>query len=183
MSLAQRPTPAKLVIGLFTADKELIVPVAEALAERYGPPDMVSPWIAFDDTDYYRTEMGGPLFRRMMAFAALIDPGALARIKEETNALEMQWAKGAERRVNIDPGYLARSRFVLATGKDHTHRIYLERGIYADLTLIFTQGGFQRLPWTYPDYAGPVLRGFLEKVRQRYLVDLQQLAEAGKRKP
>lgn len=183
MSLAQRPSPAKLVIGLFTATRDLIVPVAEALAERFGPPDLVSPWFAFDDTDYYRREMGGPLFRRMIAFSSLIDSEALVRIKEETNALESMWADAGARRVNIDPGYLVRSRFVLATGKDHTHRIHLGWGIFADLTLIYTGGKFQRLPWTYPDYGGPELRGFLEKVRRRYLTDLQRTAAAEKRKP
>ena len=38
---------------------------------------------------------------------------------------------------------------VLATGKNYTHRIYLSKGIYADLTLVFHQGSFQTLAWTY----------------------------------
>ena len=81
--------------------------------------------------------------------------------------------RGGKRRVNIDPGYMARSRFVLATGKDFAHRIYLNRGIYADLTLIYARNGFQRLPWTYPDYGSPLMMDYLEKIRRKYIVDLK----------
>jgi Domain of unknown function (DUF4416) len=169
MSRPLPPLPVKLVIGLFTADKGLIQPVAESLVAHFGRTDMVSSWFAFDDTDYYAPEMGGPLVRRILAFERLIDPGRLADIKRITNAVEMRWTDAGSRRVNIDPGLLNRARFVLATGKDYAHRIYLEQGIYADLTLIFTRGAFQILPWTYPDYGRPPVRDFLAKVRRRYL--------------
>jgi hypothetical protein len=75
--------------------------------------------------------------------------------------------------VNIDPGYLVHERFVLATGKNFTHRIHLAEGIYADLTLIYTKGAFQTLPWTYPDYADEKMLFFLEGVRKKYLVDMK----------
>ena len=39
-------------------------------------------------------------------------------------------------------------RLVLATGKNFTHRVYLSRGIWADLTLIFQKGDWLDLPWT-----------------------------------
>jgi hypothetical protein len=70
-------------------------------------------------------------------------------VKGWTNGLEERLAAGGKRRVNIDPGYLARAHLILATGKGYTHRPYLRDGIYADLTLVFQQGGFQPLPWTY----------------------------------
>ena len=34
-------------------------------------------------------------------------------------------------------------RFVLATGKNFAHRIYIGKEIYADLTLIFRKGRFE----------------------------------------
>ena len=173
MSRLQKPSPVKLVIGVFTADRSLIHAVADQLAHRFGRPDMVSPWLAFDETDYYTREMGGPLARRLFAFDRLVDPVDLVEIKVAANALEALFSRDGRRRVNIDPGYLARSRFVLATGKDHTHRIYLSRGIYADLTLIYTAGAFQRLPWTYPDYGSGPLQGYLKKIRNKYLSDLK----------
>ena len=75
--------------------------------------------------------------------------------------------------MNIDPGYLLLERFVLATGKNFTHRIYLGGGIYADLTLIYTRGDFQALPWTYPDYADPRMIRHLNQIRHRYTIDLK----------
>jgi hypothetical protein len=57
---------------------------------------------------------------------------------------------------------------VLATGKNYSHRIYLSKGIYADLTLIFHRGGFGPLQWTYKDYASPAIIPFFNDVRERY---------------
>ncbi len=62
---------------------------------------------------------------------------------------------------------------MLATGKNYSHRIYIGRGIYADLTLIYQRGAYQALPWTYPDYADQPLRRFLLAVRRKYTVDLR----------
>ena len=96
-----------------------------------------------------------------------------------TNDLESKYSRDDRRRVNLDPGYLLRERFVLATGKNFSHRIYIGRRIYADLTLIFTKGVFQTLPWTYPDYADKKMLGYLEQVRSKYVSDLKQVPLAG----
>ena len=77
--------------------------------------------------------------------------------------------------VNLDPGYLLRERFVLATGKNYSHRIYIGQGIYADLTLIYTKGRFIKLPWTYPDYAQQNMLNYLERVRNKYVIDLKRI--------
>ncbi|MFH1102367.1 MAG: DUF4416 family protein [Pseudomonadota bacterium] len=172
MSKPQIPKPVKLIIGIFLKDKNLLKSISVRLVEKFGPLDMVSKWFPFDMTDYYRSEMGSPLFRRMFAFNALIRREDLAGIKLETNALEREYMQSGRRTVNLDPGYLSREHFVLATGKNYTHRIYLGKGIYADLTLIYSKGAFQTLPWTYPDYAqGPVLN-YLQSVRVKYVFDL-----------
>lgn len=177
MSHPHPPSPAKLVIGLFMKEKDLFLPVASELADRYGAIDMISRWFPFDYTTYYEPEMGGPLHRRMVVFKQLIEQGDLSGIKRATNEIEKGHVSGTRRRVNIDPGYLLHERFVLATGKNFTHRIYLDHGIYADLTLIFTRGDFQTLPWTYPDYAGDDMIGFLREVRKKYTIDLKTVAQ------
>jgi len=168
------PEPAKLVIGYFTKDKEILVDVARKLCEPFGPPDMISPWLLVEHTDYYTPEMGVPLFRRLMAFRELIQQDALADVKLSTNELEGQFSSEGSRLVNIDPGYLLAERFVLATGKNYTHRIYLRAGIYADLTLIYRKGRFRPLDWTYPDYAGEAIISFLGSVRDRYMYQLRE---------
>ena len=73
-----------------------------------------------------------------------------------------------KRRVNLDPGYLLLSRLVLSTFKDFAHRIYLGRGVFAEVTLIFREGSFRPLPWTYPDYAAPETIALFNKAREDY---------------
>jgi len=174
MSRPQTPKPAKLVIGFFLREKALVVSVVKALTEKFGPVDIVSSMLPFNFTTYYEPEMGKPLFRRMLAFERLIKQSALSEIKRITNDLELAYLKNGKRMVNLDPGYLLRERFVLATGKNYSHRIYIGQRIYADLTLIYSKGRFMKLPWTYPDYAEQNMLIYLERVRNKYVIDLKQ---------
>jgi len=172
MSLPQPPKPAKLVVGLFMGDKALLEAAARDLSDAFGPIDLISPWFDFNFTDYYTSEMGAPLFRRVLSFREHVQQHGLTDIKLVTNGFEEKYAENGRRRINMDPGCLVRERFVLATTKNYTHRISIGRGIYADLTLIYTRGGFQTLPWTYPDYAEESMLTFLGRVRSKYLKDI-----------
>jgi hypothetical protein len=174
MSQPRTPQPAKLVIGVFTNAMETISPAAKLFMEEFGAIDLVSAWFPFTDTTYYEKEMGDGLCRRMMAFRRLVDPGSLAEIKLKTNRIEEKFSTQGRRKINIDPGCLTHERFVLATGKNYTHRIYIGAGIYADLTLVYQRGAFQTLPWTYPDYAKDNIRSFLTRVRQKYIIDMKE---------
>lgn len=165
--------PAKLVIGLIMKDRTLFEPAGAELSAGFGAVDMVSSWMPFDYTTYYEPEMGTPLFRRVLTYKKLINQEDLPEIKLATNRLEQSLARNGQRRVNIDPGYLLYERFVLASGKNFSHRIYIGSGIYADLTLIYQRGRFETLPWTYPDYADQPMLVFLTQVRRKYAVDLK----------
>ncbi len=178
MSTPRPPQPAKLVISLFMKDKELVEPVSEELIRKFGDADMVSAWLPFDYTSYYAAEMGMPLFRRMFAFKTLIQQECLAKIKLLTNEIEKKYSQESRRNINIDPGYLLLERFVLATGKNFTHRIYIGQNIYADLTLTYQKGDFRTLPWTYPDYADENMLIFLRQVRARYAANLREVSES-----
>jgi len=169
MSTPQSSKPACLVVGMFMQDQSLFEAVVRPLVDAFGELAMVSRWFDFDYTSYYEKEMGAPLYRRMISFAQLVDPSQLPDIKLTTNAIEHQFGVQDRRQVNIDPGYLVPERFILATGKNFTHRIYLNKGIFADLTLIYQKGQFQKLPWTYPDYAEHCVMSFLTNVRKYYL--------------
>ena len=173
MSRPVPPKPAKLVIGLFTKHTRLIQSVLERLQETFGQIDIISHWFAFNWTDYYAPEMGRGLQRRMTAFGPHINQADLPDIKLQTNAIEDDYTAAGCRQINLDPGYLLAERFVLATGKNYTHRIYLGQNIYADLTLIYQHGRFQALPWTYPDYTEEQMLAFLTRVRNKYLKDLK----------
>ena len=174
MSEPRPPQPAKLVVSVLLADKRFLPEVVGALVSDFGAVDLQSGWMDFAYTDYYYAEMGRPLFRRMLVFRNLIAQQHLGRIKRATNTVEQALVQDGRRRVNIDPGYLLLERFVLATGKNYSHRIYIGEDIYADLTLMFQKGGFQTLPWTYPDYAAPEMQTFLMQVRKIYARDLKQ---------
>ena len=171
MSSPRPPYPAKLVIGAFMQERKLFDLVAGELESRYGPIDIVSRWFSFDCTTYYETEMGGGLSRRMMSFQNLVPQDMLPDIKAATNELEQHYSHEDRRQVNIDPGYLLLERFVLATGKNFCHRIYVGKNIYADLTLIYQDKAFRPLPWTYPDYARSDMLEFLCRVRKKYFYD------------
>ena len=174
MSQPRSPKPAKLVIGFFLHEKSLGILIVNNLIERFGDVDIVSEWMPFDQTSYYEPEMGAPLYRRMMAFEKLVHQSELAQVKLFTNEIEKQYADNGKRAVNVDPGYMLLERFVLATGKNFAHRIYIGKRIYADLTLIFRKGRFESLPWSFPDYAGNRVQTFLMRVREKYAVDLKR---------
>jgi len=107
----------------------------------------------------------------------LASPAHLPDWKIFATFLEERFSLGGRRLVNLDPGYVARERLVLATGKNYAHRIYLNQEVYGDLTLLYEQGKFQALPWTYLDYAQGSLPELLTLVRQKYLWQLKQLAK------
>ena len=171
MSILGRPLPVKPLVSIIFAQPEVEVQLLGELQERFGPADLVSPWLPFTHTSYYAPEMGPVLQRRLMSFLHLAGPGKLPEWKLFTVNLEGRYSLGARRLVNIDPGYLLSERFVLATGKNFTHRIYIGQNIYADLTLVYQNGVFQTLPWTYPDYADRPVLTFLGQVRKKYILD------------
>jgi hypothetical protein len=168
MSIPKVPEDVKLFCSLFSPERDLLHRVITELEGLFGPIDWKSPEHLFDRTHYYEREMGGPLYRYFLAFENLIRPDDLVEIKLATNDLEMRYLRGGRRMVNIDPGYICLERLILATGKNYTHRVYLSKGIYADLTLVYHKGGFRSLPWTYKDYADPEIVSCLNTLREGY---------------
>jgi hypothetical protein len=177
MSTPKDADDVKLVASLFSPEEKILDKVTLELVASYGATDWVSPPLFFDRTRYYEKEMGWPLHRRFVSFKPLIRPEAIVDIKLQTNELERRYLQEGRRKVNIDPGYVALERLVLATGKNYTHRIHLLKGIYADLTLVFHQGSFQTLAWTYRDYADPVVIGYFNALRERYKNQLRGLSD------
>lgn len=173
MSEPRKAEDVKLISSLFSSKGSLIDDVIRELEEMFGPADWISPRLLFDRTKYYATEMGWPLHRRFISFKSLIRPDEIVEIKLATNKVEARYSQDGKRRINIDPGYISLERLVLATGKNYTHRIYLSKGIYADLTLIFHRGSFRTLDWTYRDYADPKVTDYFSDVRERYKAQIR----------
>jgi len=165
MGFLKDHAPVKLLIGMITASPELFQMVRPVLTARFGPIDFESPVYDWNHTDYYEDELGTELKRQFLFFKQALSPDALPKIKQFTNELEQRWIRKRDgtslRKINIDPGYLAPSKLVLATTKDYSHRIYLGDGIYAEVTLVFRGKSFIPLDHTYPDFrSGEYIRLF-----------------------
>lgn len=173
MSRIRLPEPVKLVMSLLSGDRALVNSVIVDLSSGAGPPDFVSELIPFTYTDYYAGEMGSFLERRLLSFETLIAPDRLPEIKLWTNDLEDRTARDGKRRINIDPGYLSSYHLILATGKGYAHRPCLRDGIYADITLLYREGAFHPLEWTYPDYREERMHEMLRSIRKKYLLQLK----------
>ncbi len=130
--------------------------------------DFVSLPINFDHTDYYEAEMGKQLKRRFVSFLKLIPIEDLYRIKLYTNRLESRYLMAKSRQINIDPGYVDLAKLVLATTKDYAHRIFLRKGIFAEVTLSFKGDSFCPNEWTYPDYCRDEYIRIFNQIRTLY---------------
>jgi hypothetical protein len=176
LSKPKEPLPAKLGIGLIYKEKTAAESGWPAIEKIWGAIDFFSEVRPFDFTGYYEKEMGRPLYRRWAFFRELVPQDQLAEIKWQSLGLEKQWMVEGKRRLNLDPGLITAERLVLATGKNFSHRIYLGKGIFGDLTLIFLKGTYQPLAWTYPDYKDEQAIGMFNRIREKYL---RQISDFG----
>lgn len=168
MGEINKPLPVKLIVGFIFKEESILLKTQKVLVRRFGKIDFKSPILEFSYTDYYEKEMGARLKRQFISFAKLISPKNLASIKNTTNAIESRFSKNNRRTINIDPGYLELSKLVLATTKDFAHRIYLNNGIYAEVTLSYRKNTFKELEWTYPDYRTTGYIEIFNKIREIY---------------
>jgi hypothetical protein len=164
--------PSKVVLLIAASSRyEQALALARQQSEaRFGPTAAVSEPFAFSETNYYAEEMGAGLKKQFWAFDEPIDPARLADIKLQTNVWEADYAAHRfhpeSRPLNLDPGYLTLAKLVLASTKDHAHRIYLGEGIYAEVTLAFRSGAWRTFEWTYPDYRRADYHQFFTRCRE-----------------
>jgi len=172
------PLPVKLVCGILFSDAALCEQALQLLSEQYGRVDYKSPLYPFDCTDYYVAEMGSPIFRQFISFQEVTSPSRLAKIKLECNDIEDRLAAAGMRKVNLDPGYMDYDKFVLASAKYNAHKIYLDLGIYADLTLRYEHGHYKPSDYAFPDFkSGRYDEAFLH-IRARFKGQLRRLLKS-----
>ena len=178
MGTPREPRPAKYFVALLSSDSELLTTVESDLAAILGAIDARSevwPWTV---SNFYEKEMGVGLLRRFLSFKPLASAGELARIKLLTQHVEDKYrdktADHPGRRVNIDPGYIDAFKVALASTKDAGQRLYLHSGIYAEATLMYFDGAFHGLAYTYADYLWPATLAFLTSLRSVYVDQLRR---------
>jgi hypothetical protein len=160
--------PVKLIIAFIFGQEQALEKAKIILKKYFGTIDFQSQPLPFVHTDYYEKELGAHLKRRFVSFQKLILPQNLPRIKSITNKIEQKLTQNTYRLINIDPGYLTLSKLILASTKDYKHRIYLNKGIYAEVTLFYQDKTFRSYEWTYPDYQSNEYIAIFNQIRQIY---------------
>jgi hypothetical protein len=164
--------PVLFVAAAFSRYPAALDWAREKTSAAWGPVALASPRFAFDATDYYQPTMGQGIENCFWAYQQLADPALLAERKLQANDWEIEYAALAghdePRPLNIDPGYLTQAKLVLASTKDHAHRIYLERGIFAEVTLFYKDRHWQYRDWTFPDYRRADYHAFFDECRKFY---------------
>jgi len=157
---------AKLIAGIMYSYEGEYERAVKGLKAEFGATEAESDAFPFDFTDYYSQEMGTGLQKRFLCFKEPVARDRLRDVKAFTNALEARFSVEGKRRVNIDPGYVTKDNLIMASTKERGHRIYLGRGIYAEVTLIFRKQKCVIPPWTYPDYRTKLARDFFLGIRK-----------------
>ncbi len=155
MAKPSSPEPALLFAGILYHDTSYLEKAKDTLLKLFGPALKETPSFDWDHSDYYREEIGGPIKKTYLFFKKLISPEEIVDIKLKTNDIENSLSVNGKRKVNLDPGYLTRSKIVLATQKNYSHRLYLSKGIYGEVTLIFKDKTYIPHIFTYTDYQDP----------------------------
>ncbi|MEO0095283.1 MAG: DUF4416 family protein [candidate division WOR-3 bacterium] len=166
MAEIREPQKVLAFAGLIFVKDFNVDSALEYFNELLGRVIKKSQVISFIHTTYYNEEMGENLFRQWVLFEKLIYPNLLIELKHKSNEIENKFLneKGG-RMINIDPGLVSLSNIILASTKNYSHRIYLGKGIYAEVTLIYKNHQFRPLEWTYPDYREETALKFFTECR------------------
>lgn len=161
--------PCVQIVGAFSRYGEALDWIWERVRCEWGDIPLLSERFAFRESEYYHKTMGEGLWKQFAICRPLYDPGQLASDKRTANQWELDYAKTVShlesRPLNIDPGYLALTKLVLASTKNREHRIYLRDGVYAEVTLAFRDQRWNAMPWTYPDYQRSDFQAFFTEAR------------------
>lgn len=146
------------------------------LRDEFGEILFESDPMPWDFSKYYSEEIGSPITRRFVFFNKPFRQDLLADAKNATRKIEKELSRDyGNRNVNLDPGYLTLAKVVLATKKDHAHRIYLRDGVFADMTLNYWTGaGYLPNPKTYRDYGSKEYIEIFNRARD-YFKENEQL--------
>ncbi len=165
-------SPVLPLLAAFSRYDEALAWAQSRTVDAWGPIALASEPFDFNDTAYYEKQMGVGLRKVFFAFERLMDPAELVERKLASNRWEEEFRAADDapesRPLNLDPGYLTEAKLVLATTKDRDHRLYLNQGVFAEVTLHFHHGEWRPREWTYPDYRRSEYHRFFTRCRDYY---------------
>ena len=162
------PGLVKFFIGILYHESQSLESAVRFIEDLFAKIDYKSSEFEFSLTDYYREELGWPIFRKFVSLTKLIDPGTLPALKISTNKVEDNLRKNGKRTVNLDPGYMDYAKVVLASAKYNGQKIYLAQGIYADPTLWYEKGTYKPYPFSFPDFKSNIYNETFLHIRALY---------------
>ena len=169
MGTIHDPLQVLPITAIFSRHPQALAWAAEKIRAEWGEVALKSEPFAFEQTHYYDVTMGTSLRKQFLVTLPLMTPDELVERKHQSNAWEELYARefphDEPRPLNIDPGYLDMGKLVLASSKDFAHRIYMARGIYAEITLFYRHGQWCDHPWTFPDYRENTYHPFFHQCR------------------
>lgn len=172
MGSVRHHPPVLHLVAVFSQFPEALAEARTWIEATWGTIALRSEEFDFRETDYYARSMGLHLKKQFVALAPLAAPEALVERKRASNEFESAMAErgtfSVDRPVNLDPGYLTESKLILASTKDHAHRIFLGQGVFAEITLAYRRHAWQGQPWTYPDYLRSDYHAFFDACRAYY---------------
>ncbi|KJR41324.1 GTP-binding protein [Candidatus Magnetoovum chiemensis] len=165
MGRPAEPEQALLFAGLLYADVNIFKTVVPILEKTFGTIYLLSDELRWNYSNYYADELGQTIMRRFAIFKTIISANEIVQLKLRSNDIEASSSINGKRTVNIDPGYITSAKIVLATTKNYSHRIYLNDGIYGEVTLYYKHNNYVPHIFTYADYKEDDTIAFLIKGR------------------
>jgi hypothetical protein len=177
MAAPKPPLPVKYFIAILFKEESSLRDARGCFIEQWGPIDFEGKDHLFDITDYYHAEMGSPLFRRIVSFGKLFEPTHIVAMKLACNGIEERMRRDGKRTINCDAGYLDHNKILLASAKEAGQKIYLDKGIYADLAGRYKNGAYQPFEWSFPDFKDGRYNKELSAMRTNYLLQMKTLRQ------
>jgi hypothetical protein len=170
----QAADPVKLFVAVLWTEPDSLQSAMKSLRSKWGETDFEGSDYPFDMTDYYESEMGGKLKRRLTSFRDLVPPDCLSSAKHICNDIEDRLSGEKGRYVNLDIGYLDHNKIVLASFKGAGQKIYLADGVWADMVARYRGRRYCPFEWTFPDFRDGRYDHELVQIRQIYLNQLRK---------
>jgi hypothetical protein len=155
MARKQTPPPGRLFVSVIYSHLDAVADAMHLLEKKFGRVHYETTDLPFTEK-CYTEEMGSNLQRRLLAFDGDFARDCLAEAKDTCARIEEKLGDTIDdytfRTANIDPGIISPGNVVISSYTEFNHRLYIGRGVFAEVVLSWSRGRFVRMPWTCPDF-------------------------------